>query len=144
MLKDFKSFLTRGNVVDLAVAVVIGVAFGTVVASLVENILTPIVAIPGSVNFDDLALTVGGGTIRYGRFLNDVITFVSVAAAVFFFVVRPMAALRVRQQRGEPDVPATKDCTDCLSTIPAAARRCAFCTSEQATPAVGPPPDLAP
>lgn len=129
MLKEFKAFLLRGNVVDLAVAVVIGAAFGAVVSSFVANLLTPLIAIPGQTDFSDLKFQVGGGVFAYGRFLNDLVAFVLVAAAVFFFVVKPVNALMARHKT-EPDVESkTKDCPECLSSIPAAARRCAFCTA---------------
>lgn len=132
MLKDFKAFLLRGNVVDLAVAVVIGTAFGAVVTSLVENILTPIIAIPGSADFSRLDFEINGSVFRYGAFLNAVISFVTLAAAVFFFVVRPVNTLMARRKT-EPDVESTtRDCPECLSSIPVAARRCAFCTAEVA------------
>jgi len=131
MLKDFKAFLLRGNVVELAVAVVIGAAFGAVIASFVANILTPVLAIPGSTDFSALQFTVGGGTFRYGQFINDLLAFLMIAAAVFFFVVRPVNALMARHKT-EPDVESvTKDCPECLSSIPSAARRCAFCTAAQ-------------
>jgi large conductance mechanosensitive channel len=131
VLRDFKAFLLRGNVVDLAVGIVIGVAFGALIRSFVENLLTPILAIPGKTDFSSLQFHAGGGVFRYGQFLNDLIAFVAIAAAVFFFVVRPVNALMARR-RTEPDVESlTKECTDCLSSIPAAARRCAFCTTAQ-------------
>lgn len=130
MLNEFKAFLLRGNVVDLAVAVVIGAAFGAVVSSFVANLLTPLVAIPGRTDFSDLKFQIGGGVFAYGRFLNDLVAFLLVAAAVFFFVVKPINALMARHKT-EPDVESkTKDCRECLSSIPAAARRCAFCTAE--------------
>lgn len=130
MLKDFKAFLLRGNVVDLAVAVVIGAAFGDVVKSLVADILTPIIAIPGSADFAALQFTINGSVFRYGAFFNAVIAFVTIAAAVFFFVVRPVTALMARRKT-EPDVESTtRDCPECLSSIPVAARRCAFCTAQ--------------
>lgn len=133
MLKEFKAFLLRGNVVDLAVAVVIGAAFGAVVASFVENILTPILGIPGSTDFSGLAFTVNDSHFRYGLFLNAVITFVSLAGAVFFFVVKPVNALMARRKT-EPDVESTtKECPECLSSIPVGARRCAFCTASVGT-----------
>lgn len=129
MLKEFKAFLLRGNVIDLAVAVVIGAAFGAVVSSFVANLLTPLIAIPGQTDFSDLKFQVGGGVFAYGRFLNDLVAFVLVAAAIFFFVVKPVNALMARHKT-EPDVESkTKDCPECLSSIPAAARRCAFCTA---------------
>jgi large conductance mechanosensitive channel len=131
VLKDFKAFLLRGNVVDLAVAVVIGAAFGAVVASFVSNLLTPVIAIPGTTDFSALRFKVGGGEFRYGQFLNDLLAFVLIAAAVFFFVVKPINALMARHKT-EPEVESTtKDCPECLSSIPAAARRCAFCTATQ-------------
>ena len=130
MLKDFKAFLLRGNVVDLAVAVVIGAAFGAVVTSLVTDIFTPLLAIPGSTDFSDLTFTINDSTFYYGRFLNSLIAFLSIAAVVFFFVVRPINTLMARRKT-EPDVESTtRDCPECLSSIPVAARRCAFCTAE--------------
>ena len=132
MLKDFKAFILRGNVVDLAIAVVIGAAFGAVVSSLVKDIFTPLLAIPGKTNFDELKWTVGGGEIRYGSFINSVISFVTIAAVVFFFVVKPVNMLMARRKT-EPDVESTtKDCAYCLSSIPVGASVCAFCTREVA------------
>ncbi len=132
MLKDFKTFVLRGNVVDLAVGVVIGAAFAAVVTSFVDNILTPIIAIPGSADFSELDIEVSGSNIQYGLFLNAVIAFLLIAAAVFFIVVRPVNALMARRKT-EPDVDApTKDCPSCLSAIPAGARVCAFCTRDVA------------
>lgn len=131
MLKEFRAFILRGNVVDLAVAVVIGAAFGAVVTSLVENILTPIIAIPGSADFSGLKWTVSGSDIFYGQFLNSMIAFVMIAAAVFFFVIKPLNTLMARRKT-EPDVESTtKTCNECLSDIPKDAKRCAFCTSPQ-------------
>lgn len=129
MLEEFKTFITRGRVVDLAVGIVIGVAFASVVTSFVANIVTPLVTIPGEVDFSDLSFTVGGGTFRYGAFLNDLVSFLVIAGAVFFGVVRPLGRLA---ERSNADRAArTKECPECLSTIPDKARRCAFCTSEQ-------------
>jgi len=131
MLKEFRAFVLRGNVVDLAVAVVIGAAFGAVVASLVTDVLTPIIAIPGKSDFSELSVTISGSTIAYGRFLNALIAFLTVAAAVFFFVVKPLNALMARHKT-EPEVESrTKECSQCLSSIPSGALRCAFCTSPQ-------------
>jgi large conductance mechanosensitive channel len=132
MLKDFKAFVLRGNVVDLAVGVVIGAAFAAVVASFVDNILTPIIAIPGSADFSDLDIVVSGSNIQYGRFLNAVIAFLLIAAAVFFPVVRPVNALMARRKT-QPEVDETvKECPHCISSIPASARVCAFCTRDVA------------
>ena len=103
MLRDFKTFILRGNVVDLAVGVVIGVAFAAVVGSLVRDVLTPIIAIPGDVDFSELDIEISGSNIRYGLFINAVIAFVLVAAAVFFLVVRPVNALMARRKT-QPEV----------------------------------------
>jgi large conductance mechanosensitive channel len=130
MLKEFKQFLLRGNVVDLAVAVVVGVAFGAVVTSLVDNILTPIVGMVFSADFQDLDFTINDSVFRYGLFLNALVAFVLISAAVFFLVVKPLNALMARRKT-EPDVDSTvRDCPECLSSIPVGARRCAFCTAE--------------
>jgi large conductance mechanosensitive channel len=132
MLKDFKAFVLRGNVVDLAVGVVIGAAFAAVVTSFVDNILTPIIAIPGSADFGDLDIVVSGSNIQYGSFLNAVIAFLLIAAAVFFLVVRPVNALMARRKT-QPEVDETvKECPHCISSIPASARVCAFCTRDVA------------
>ena len=131
MLKEFKEFLLRGNVVDLAVGIVIGAAFGAVVTAFVADLITPILAIPGSTNFSALEWKLGGGVFKYGHFLNAVIAFVAIAAAIFFFVVKPVGKL-MAMRKTEPEVASTtKQCPECLSSIPNEARRCAFCTSEQ-------------
>jgi len=130
MLKDFKAFILRGSVVDLAVAIVIGAAFTGVVNSFVKNLLTLLVSIPGKANFSNLSFTINGSRFDYGTFLNDFISFLIVATAMFFFVVRPINALLARRRKGEDPDPGTRDCPQCLSEIPAAARRCSFCTSE--------------
>jgi large conductance mechanosensitive channel len=130
MLKDFKAFILRGNVVDLAVAVVIGAAFGAVVTSFVANLLTPLISIPGKANFSNLQFTVNGSVFKYGDFLNELIAFVFIAAAVFFFVVKPINALAARRKKGQDAEPGTRDCPECLSEIPELAHRCAFCTAE--------------
>ena len=129
MLKDFKGFILRGNVVDLAVGIVIGGAFGTVVSSFVKNLLTPLVSIPGKANFSQLHFKVHKSTFAYGNFLNDLISFIIVAAALFFFVVRPVNVLMARRRRGQENEPDTRPCPECLSEIPAAARRCSHCTT---------------
>jgi large conductance mechanosensitive channel len=129
-VKDFKAFVLRGNVVDLAVAVVIGAAFGTVVTALVKDLLTPILAIPGKTDFSALKFSIRKSEFLYGDFLNTVISFLSIAGAVFFFVVRPVNHMMARRKT-EPEVMSTtRDCPYCLSSIPIAARRCAFCTAD--------------
>jgi large conductance mechanosensitive channel len=131
MLKDFRQFVLRGNVVDLAVAVVIGAAFGALVAALVEDLLTPVIAaIFGKPDFSNLTFTLNGSVFKYGAFLNAVIAFLLIAAAVFFFVVKPVNALMARRKTELPVDPTTRPCPECLSEIPMAARRCAFCTAE--------------
>ena len=132
MLRDFKTFLLRGNVVDLAVAVVVGAAFGAVVTALVADLITPIIAaIIGKPDFSALTFTIHKSIFRYGAFINALIAFVSIAAAVFFFVVQPVNAL-MRGRKTEPDVESeTRPCTECLSDIPREAKRCAFCTAPQ-------------
>ena len=130
MLKDFRNFLLRGNVVDLAVAVVIGAAFGAVITSFVTDILTPLLGFLGIPDFSDLRWKAGDAKIEYGLFLNALISFVSIAAAVFFGVVKPVAKL-MELRKTEPDVESTtRDCPRCLSSIPVKASRCAFCTSD--------------
>ena len=131
MLRGFKEFVLRGNVIELAVAVVIGAAFGAVVASLVKDLLTPLIAaIVGKPDFSALGVTIHGSRLLIGNFLNALISFVMVAAGVYFFVVAPVNALIARRKRGEaPPDPTTKKCAECLSEVPIAARRCAFCTS---------------
>ena len=131
MLKDFKAFVLRGNVIDLAVGVAIGAAFTTVIASFTQNLLTPLLAIPGDrASFGELSFTISGSQFRYGLFIDAVAAFVLVAAVLFFLVVRPVNTLMARRKT-EPDVESTtRDCPECLSSIPAAARRCAFCTAK--------------
>ena len=129
MVKEFRTFLMRGNLVDLAVAVVIGTAFGAVVTALVADIITPIVAaIFGSSDFSTLTFTINGSHFLYGSFINAVIAFLTIAAAVFFFVVKPMNLITARMRK--PAEETNRDCHECLSSIPNAAKRCAFCTAE--------------
>lgn len=121
----------RGNVIDLAVAVVIGAAFGAVVTALVKDLITPIIAaLVGKPDFSALTFTINGSKFLIGDFINALLSFVLVAAAIYFFAVVPMNALMGRMRRGEaPADPTSKKCPECLSDIPIAARRCAFCTS---------------
>lgn len=130
MLKGFKQFVLRGNVVDLAVAVVIGGAFGAVIAALVKDLLTPLIAaIAGKPDFSAIQFTVNASKFLIGDFINAIVAFVLVAAAIYFFVVAPMNMIEERRRRGEaPPDPTTKKCPECLSEVPIAARRCAFCT----------------
>ena len=129
MLKGFKTFLLRGNVVDLAVAVVIGAAFGAVVEALVKDLLTPLIAaIVGKPDFSAIQFTVNGSKFLIGDFINAAISFILVAAAIYFFVVTPMNIMTARLRSGQPSPdPTTKKCTECLSEVPIAASRCAFC-----------------
>ena len=131
LIKEFREFILRGNLVDLAVAVVIGTAFTAVVNAFVKDIVTPtIAAIGGEPDFGDLAFTINDSRFAYGDFINALLTFLIVAAVVFFFVVKPVNSLMARF-RTEPDVSEpTHKCPECLSEIPVSARRCAFCTSE--------------
>lgn len=127
----FKAFLLRGNVVDLAVGIVIGVAFGAVVTSLVSDFITPLIAaIFGQPDFSGLSFTINKSTFLYGHFINSLVSFVLIAAAVYYFVVLPVQALIARSRKEPPADPTTKKCPECLSEIPLEAKRCAFCTSE--------------
>ncbi len=127
MIKGFRDFIMRGNVIDLAVAVIIGAAFTAIVTSFVTNIVTPLIAaIVGKPDFSALALHVNGGIIAYGLFLNSVISFLLLAAVVYFLIVAPMNYAIARFRK--PDEVTTKTCAQCLSDIPLAATRCKFCT----------------
>jgi large conductance mechanosensitive channel len=129
MLKGFKEFILRGNIVDLAVAVVIGIAFGAMVNALVKDLITPLIAaIFGKPDFSSLSFTINSSKFLYGEFINAVIAFVLIAAAVYFVIVVPMNALAARRAKGQD--PTTRECPQCLSEIPVGARRCPHCTSE--------------
>ncbi len=130
MVQEFRAFILRGNVVDLAIAVVIGVAFGAVVNSMVTDLLTPLIAaIFGKPDFSSLDFSIGDGVFTYGNFLNALLSFVSIAAAVFFFVVKPLNLLLARSRTAPPADPTEMKCLECLSTIPVGARRCRYCTA---------------
>lgn len=139
MLKEFREFILRGNLVDLAVAVVIGTAFGAVVTAFVKDLVTPLIAaVGGEPDFADLTFTINASRFLYGDFINALIAFLVIAAVVFFFVIKPVNALMARFQPAPAVDVKTRECPQCLSDIPLPATRCAFCTS-----AVGPPLDTA-
>jgi len=128
MFKEFKKFLLRGNVVDLAVGVVVGAAFGAVVNALVADLFTPFIAAIVKVpDFSELVFTINGSKFMIGHFINTLISFILVAGAVFFFVVKPMNILIARSRKELPANPTTKKCKECLSEIPIGAKRCAYC-----------------
>ena len=140
MLQEFKQFILRGNVIDLAVAVVVGAAFNSVVTSLVENLFTPLIAaVGGEPDFSNLQFTLNGSVFRYGVFLNSLISFLTIATVVFFFVVKPLNTLLTRMRDEPTPDPMTRKCPECLSEIQREARRCAFCTSH-----VGPDAEATP
>jgi len=131
MIKGFRDFILRGNVVDLAIAVVIGAAFSAVVTAFVSGILTPLIAaIGGQPDFSALEFTINGSKFAYGLFINALITFVIVAAVIYFLVVTPMNTVQARFKTEQPVDSPTRNCPECESSIPATARRCAFCTAE--------------
>ena len=129
LLKDFRHYLFTARALDLAIGVVVGVAFGTVIRSFVDNLVSPLMSVAGEFDFSELSVTLRGGEFFYGRFINDVIAFLLVAVTVFLAVVRPK---RSYEARLAADADPTVTCAACLSTIPAAARRCAFCREERA------------
>jgi large conductance mechanosensitive channel len=130
-VREFKEFLLRGNLVELAVAVVIGVAFAALVDSLVKDLVTPLIAaIGGKQDFSALTFTINGSVFRYGAFLNALLSFLIIAAVVYFLVVKPVNALMARRKTEPPVDESVRECPECLSSIPAGARRCAFCTAE--------------
>jgi len=131
-MRGFKAFLLRGNVVDLAIAVVIAVAFATVVTAFVKDLVTPLIAaLGGKPDFASLYFTINHAKFLYGDFINVLIAFLIIAAVIYFFVVIPYAGLLARSRKEAPADPTTKKCSECLSEIPKDARRCAFCTSPQ-------------
>ena len=131
-MKGFKEFLLRGNVVDLAVGVVIGIAFGVVITAFVKDLVTPLIAaIGGKPDFASLYFTINNSKFLYGDFFNALLGFALIAAVIYFFVVLPINALVERSRKEPPADPTTKKCTECLSEIPIDARRCAFCSSPQ-------------
>ena len=132
-MRGFKAFLLRGNVVDLAIGVVIGIAFAAVIGAFVKDLVTPLIAaIGGKPDFSALSFTINQSKFLYGDFINAVLAFVIIGAVIYFFVVVPYTTLIERSRKEPPADPTTKKCTECLSEIPKDARRCAFCTSPQA------------
>jgi large conductance mechanosensitive channel len=128
MTKGFKQFILRGNVIDLAIAVVIGAAFGTVVSAFVKDLLTPLIAaLGGQPDFSSLAFTINGSRFMYGDFINSVVSFLIISGVVYFAVVAPLARLTSRSKEVTP--PSTRQCPECMSAVPLQARRCAFCTA---------------
>ena len=135
-MKDFREFLLRGNLVDIAVGIVIGVAFAALVTAFVADIVTPLIAaIGGKPDFNELSFTINKSHFLYGAFINALISFLIIAAVIFYLVVKPVNALMARRKTEPPVDTTTRECPECLSEIPVAARRCAFCTAE-----VGPAP----
>ena len=131
-MKGFKAFLLGGNVVDLAVGVVIGIAFGVVITAFVKDLVTPLIAaLGGKPDFANLYFTVNNSKFLYGDFLNALLAFALIAAVIYFFVVLPINALVARSHKEPPADPTTKKCTECLSEIPVGAKRCAFCAQPQ-------------
>jgi large conductance mechanosensitive channel len=130
VVREFRDFLLRGNVIDLAVAVVIGAAFGAVITSFVGDILTPLLGLLGIPDFSTLSFQAGEATVRYGLFLNALVTFVLVALAIFLFVVKPVNAINARRAGAAEGEPTTKSCPHCMSEIAAGASRCPMCTSQ--------------
>jgi large conductance mechanosensitive channel len=131
VIKEFRQFILRGNLVDLAVAVVLGAAFGAVISALVKDLITPLIAaIFGKPDFSGLSFTINNSHFLYGDFLNALLAFVTVAAVLFFFVVKPVNTLMTRYKPEPAPDRETHDCPQCLSSIPVEARRCAFCTAE--------------
>jgi large conductance mechanosensitive channel len=133
LVTDFRTFVLRGNLVEIAIGIVIGIAFAALVTALVKDLMTPIIAaIFGKHDFSNLSFTIHRSRFLYGDFINAVITFVSIAAALFFFVVKPVNALMARRKTEPPVDETVRACPECLSEIPVAARRCAFCTAQLA------------
>jgi len=130
-MREFKAFLLLGNLIDTAVGIVIGLAFAAVITAFVGDLITPLIAaIGGNPDFSALSFTIHKSHFLYGAFINALISFVVIAAVLFYFVVRPVNALMARRESGRPEPATTRQCPECLSDIPIAARRCAFCTSE--------------
>jgi len=129
-IQEFRDFILRGNVVDLAVGVVVGAAFTGVVTAFTKDVITPLIGIPGKISLGEIKFKINGSEFLIGDFFNTVISFIIIAAVVFFFVVKPVNWLMSRRKTDTPTAPETRECPYCLSKVPMAATRCAFCTSE--------------
>lgn len=128
---EFKEFIFKGDVIDLAVGVVVGLAFNAVITAFVTDIVTPLIGIPGHLNFASLTYTVNGSTFLVGAFVNALINFITIAVVVFFFIIKPVSKMNeIAARKKTPPSPTTKLCPECLSVIPIKAKRCAFCTSK--------------
>jgi large conductance mechanosensitive channel len=139
ILNEFKAFVLRGNVVDLAIAVVIGAAFSGIVAALVKDLITPLLAaIGGAPDFSAIYFTVNHSKFMIGDFINSVVTFLMIAAAIFFLVIKPLNWLMARRKQELPPDPTTRECPYCISEIPIQATRCAYCTAEVPVPVAVP------
>jgi large conductance mechanosensitive channel len=132
IVTEFKEFVLRGNVIDLAVGVIVGGAFGGIVTALVKDIITPLIGLPGKVDLSNLNTTIHGAKFAFGDFLNTLVSFVILAAVVFFVIVKPVNYLMSLRKTEMPVAAVTRECPECLSSIPLKATRCAFCTAEVA------------
>jgi large conductance mechanosensitive channel len=130
LANELKDFIMKGDVIDLAVAVIIGVAFNAVVTAFVTDIIMPLIGIPGHIDFASFTYTINGSIFLVGSFINAIINFITVALVVFFFIVKPISKMKERTSKKTPVSPTTKQCPECLSNIPIGAKRCAFCTSK--------------
>ncbi len=138
-LNEFKAFILRGNVVDLAIAVVIGAAFSGIVTALVKDLITPLIAaLGGQPDFSALTFTINKSKFLYGDFINSLVSFLIIAAVIFFLVIKPLNLLLSRRKQELPPDPTTRECPYCLSEIPIKATRCAFCTAEVPAAAAAP------
>ncbi|MEM0201035.1 MAG: large conductance mechanosensitive channel protein MscL [Candidatus Micrarchaeaceae archaeon] len=131
ILEEFKNFITKGNVIDLAVAVVVGTAFNAVITAFVTDIITPLIGVAGHVDFSGITYTINNSTFLLGTFLNAIISFFTIVIVIFLLLVKPATKIKERQLKNKPVTPPdTKACPECLSQIPIKAKRCAFCTSK--------------
>jgi large conductance mechanosensitive channel len=130
LANEFKDFIMKGDVIDLAVGVIIGLAFNSVITAFVTDIITPLIGIPGHVNFASWTYTINGSVFSIGLFINTVVSFITIALVVFFFIVKPVSKMKETTTKKVQVSPTTKQCPECLSNIPIGAKRCAFCTSK--------------